>query len=214
MAAALEAKKAGLAFAVFEATEAFSTIVELPEGQADLHLPDGMTPAGELQFRPRCTKESSARGPREGAASRPGSRSRHARIERIERQGDDPAPPPRRRRDRDPRPARDRRDRPQRQLTAGSASPARSSTRSSTASTIRRTSRAGRCSSSAAATRRSRPRSRSPGRRARHALLPQEGVRAAQARERREAPDARAEPVGAGRVEQPSSEGTTATGTS
>ena len=41
IAAAMEAKKAGLRFVVFEAAQEFNTIVELSQGQADLHLSDG-----------------------------------------------------------------------------------------------------------------------------------------------------------------------------
>ena len=51
IAAALEAKKAGLSFAVFEATEVFSTVANFPKGKPIYTYPTGMTPAGDLQFR-------------------------------------------------------------------------------------------------------------------------------------------------------------------
>ena len=43
IAAAIEAKNAGLSFAVFEATEVFSTVANVPKGKP-IHLPDGLTP--------------------------------------------------------------------------------------------------------------------------------------------------------------------------
>ena len=49
MAAALEARKQGLAFAVIEATEPFSTIVNFPKGKPIYTYPKDMTPAGDLQ---------------------------------------------------------------------------------------------------------------------------------------------------------------------
>jgi thioredoxin reductase/ferredoxin len=51
MAAALEARKAGLRFEILEATEPFSTIVNFPKGKPIYTYPTEMTPAGDLQFR-------------------------------------------------------------------------------------------------------------------------------------------------------------------
>jgi NosR/NirI family nitrous oxide reductase transcriptional regulator len=51
IAAALEAKKAGLRFQVFEAAEPFTTIVNFPKGKPIYTYPTEMTPAGQLQFR-------------------------------------------------------------------------------------------------------------------------------------------------------------------
>ena len=48
--AAIEAKKAGLSFKLFEAAEAFSTIVNFPKGKPIFTYPTDMTPSGELQF--------------------------------------------------------------------------------------------------------------------------------------------------------------------
>jgi len=53
MAAALEAKKLGLSFRVFEASSAFSTIKNFPVGKPIFTYPTDMTPAGELQFTER-----------------------------------------------------------------------------------------------------------------------------------------------------------------
>ena len=50
IAAALEAKKAGLKFQVFEAAEPFSTIVNFPKAKPIYTYPTDMTPAGEMQF--------------------------------------------------------------------------------------------------------------------------------------------------------------------
>ena len=50
MAAALAARKAGLSFELFEATEPFSTIANFPRGKPIYTYPTDMTPAGDLQF--------------------------------------------------------------------------------------------------------------------------------------------------------------------
>ena len=50
MAAALAARKADLSFALFEATEAFSTVVNFPKGKPIYTYPKDMVPAGDLQF--------------------------------------------------------------------------------------------------------------------------------------------------------------------
>ena len=50
MAAALAARKGGLRFEIFEATEPFSTVVNFPKGKPIYTYPTDMVPAGELQF--------------------------------------------------------------------------------------------------------------------------------------------------------------------
>ena len=50
MAAALEACQQGLSFAVFEATEGFSTVVNFPRGKPIYTYPTDMEPAGQLRF--------------------------------------------------------------------------------------------------------------------------------------------------------------------
>ena len=50
MAAALAARKAGLSFELFEATEPFSTIANFPRGKPIYTYPTDMTPAGDLQL--------------------------------------------------------------------------------------------------------------------------------------------------------------------
>ena len=53
MAAALEARKRGLAFEILEASEPFSTIVNFPKGKPIYTFPTEMTPDGDLQFTAR-----------------------------------------------------------------------------------------------------------------------------------------------------------------
>ena len=49
-AAAIEAKKLGLKFELYEASEPFSTIINFPKGKPIYTYPSDMTPAGDLQF--------------------------------------------------------------------------------------------------------------------------------------------------------------------
>ncbi|MHC4216899.1 MAG: NAD(P)-binding domain-containing protein [Planctomycetota bacterium] len=53
VAAAMEARKAGLSFEVLEAGEPLATIVNFPRGKPIYTYPTGMTPAGDLQFTDR-----------------------------------------------------------------------------------------------------------------------------------------------------------------
>src|SRR5204862_4651464 len=57
ISAALEAKKAGLNFKVFEATQTFSTIINFPKGKPIYTYPTEMVPAGELKLNAK-VKES------------------------------------------------------------------------------------------------------------------------------------------------------------
>ncbi len=50
MAAAIEARRAGLDFEILEATEPFSTVVNFPKGKPIFTYPAEMVPEGELQF--------------------------------------------------------------------------------------------------------------------------------------------------------------------
>lgn len=50
MSAALEAKRLGLRFVLFEASEPFSTIVNFPKAKPIFTYPTGMQPRGQLQF--------------------------------------------------------------------------------------------------------------------------------------------------------------------
>ena len=51
MAAALEARKAGLDFVVYEANQSFSTIVNFPKGKPIYTYPQEMVPVGSLQVK-------------------------------------------------------------------------------------------------------------------------------------------------------------------
>ncbi len=50
MAAAMEAKKRGLSYQLFEAKQAFSTVLDFPKGKPIYTYPTDMTPEGDLQF--------------------------------------------------------------------------------------------------------------------------------------------------------------------
>ncbi len=85
IAAALEAKALGLRFAVFEASEPFSTVANFPKGKPIYTYPSGMTPSGRLRFREEVHPKESLlerlEAQRRGAGIEPVS----SRIERIER---------------------------------------------------------------------------------------------------------------------------------
>ena len=161
IAAALHAKKLGLTYRVFEATEIFSTVANFPKGKPIYTYPTDMTPAGELQFRSEVHPKEELLADLEAKRKEAGIEVTVARIERIERKGGvlllhhgDKGRPSRKRAGRSWRSAAAA-------TIAGWACPARTRTGSSTDSTTRRSSRGRGRSSSAAATRRSRRRSRS-----------------------------------------------------
>ncbi len=88
ISAAIEAKKAGLAFRVFEATETFSTVVNFPRAKPIYTYPVGMTPAGGLQFRSEVHPKEALLADMEKERRQAGIEVTPARIERIERRGD------------------------------------------------------------------------------------------------------------------------------
>lgn len=83
IAAAIEAKKAGLHFRVFEASEAFSTVVNFPKAKPIYTYPTDMTPDGGLQFKTD-VKEALLEE-MEAQRKAAGVEITRARIERIER---------------------------------------------------------------------------------------------------------------------------------
>jgi NosR/NirI family transcriptional regulator, nitrous oxide reductase regulator len=87
IAAAIEAKKAGLSFAVFEASEVFSTVANFPKGKPIYTYPTGMTPAGDLQFRTEVHPKEQLLEDLEARRKAAGVDVTFARIERISRQG-------------------------------------------------------------------------------------------------------------------------------
>src|SRR3954451_18500344 len=84
MAAALEARKLNLRFAILEASEPFSTIVNFPKAKPIYTYPTDMIPAGDLQFHAQA-KEPLVD---ELRAQTRGIVPRAARCERITRSGD------------------------------------------------------------------------------------------------------------------------------
>jgi len=85
ISAALEAKKAGLRFQVFEAVQNFSTIANFPKGKPIYTYPTNMTPAGQLKLGAN-VKEAlleELESQRKAAGIEPVNQ----RIERIERTG-------------------------------------------------------------------------------------------------------------------------------
>ncbi len=160
ISAALEAKALGVRFAVFEASEPFSTVANFPKGKPIYTYPSGMTPAGRLRFReevhPKEALLESLEAQRRGAGIEPVV----SRIDRIERAAGvlllhhaDGRPPTAARR----AIVAIGRSGSHRRLGV----PGRTPERSSIAFTTRRISRGGTPSWSVAAIRRPRPRSRS-----------------------------------------------------
>ena len=85
ISAAIEAKKAGLKFAVFEATEIFSTVINFPKGKPIYTYPTEMKLDGGLQFTADVKEALVAEMEEQRRAA--GIEVACARIERIERKG-------------------------------------------------------------------------------------------------------------------------------
>ncbi len=85
MAAALEARKAGLRFEVLEGSEPFSTVVNFPKGKPIYTYPTDMTPAGDLQFA-ATVKEPLVDELRAQTLGQ-GVRPRMGRVEEVVRRG-------------------------------------------------------------------------------------------------------------------------------
>jgi thioredoxin reductase/NAD-dependent dihydropyrimidine dehydrogenase PreA subunit len=85
ISAAIEAKKAGLSFAIFEATEIFSTVVNFPKAKPIYTYPTGMKLEGGLQFsaeiKEALVEEMEAQRRAAGIEVTP------ARVERLESRG-------------------------------------------------------------------------------------------------------------------------------
>jgi NosR/NirI family nitrous oxide reductase transcriptional regulator len=88
VAAAIEAKRAGLDFRVFEASEVFSTVVNFPKAKPIYTYPVGMKPTGGLQFREEVHPKETLLADMERERRQAGVEVTKARIERIERQGE------------------------------------------------------------------------------------------------------------------------------
>jgi len=88
VAAAIEAKKAGLRYCVYEAAEPFATVVNFPKGKPIYTYPVGMTPSGGLQFRQDVHPKEQLLADLERERREAGIEVTSTRIERIERAGD------------------------------------------------------------------------------------------------------------------------------
>jgi thioredoxin reductase/ferredoxin len=88
IAAAIEARKAGLSFVVFEASLPFSTVANFPKGKPIYTYPTGMTPEGDLQFRSDVHPKEQLLEDLESHRRAAGVEVAFARIERIEREGE------------------------------------------------------------------------------------------------------------------------------
>lgn len=85
VSAAIEAKKAGLDFALFEASELFSTVANFPKGKPIYTYPTELTPSGGIQYAERSVvKEGLLEEMREQVEEHD-LEAIPARIERIER---------------------------------------------------------------------------------------------------------------------------------
>ena len=85
IAAAIEAKKAGLRFQVFEAERPFSTIANFPKAKPIYTYPSGMTPAGDLPFRSEVHPKEALLEGLEAARRNAGIEPTVAQIDRLER---------------------------------------------------------------------------------------------------------------------------------
>lgn len=85
LAAAMEAKKAGLSFRIYEAAEPFSTIVNFPKAKPIYTYPTEMTPAGEVKFTTDVKEALLAELEQQRAAA--GIEITKDRIDRLESRG-------------------------------------------------------------------------------------------------------------------------------
>ncbi|HEV2095442.1 MAG TPA: NAD(P)-binding domain-containing protein, partial [Chthoniobacterales bacterium] len=85
VSAAIEAKRAGLNFEIFEATEIFSTVVNFPKGKPIFTYPSEMKLEGGLQFTAEVKETLLEEMETQRRAA--GLEVTQARIERLERQG-------------------------------------------------------------------------------------------------------------------------------
>ncbi|HWE29953.1 MAG TPA: FAD-dependent oxidoreductase, partial [Polyangia bacterium] len=85
IAAAMEAKKAGLTYVVFEAAQEFSTIANFPKAKPIYTYPTDMTPAGQMQLS--ADVKEALLEELEAQRRAFGIECRRAHVERIERKG-------------------------------------------------------------------------------------------------------------------------------
>ncbi|MCB9851625.1 MAG: NAD(P)-binding domain-containing protein [Phycisphaerales bacterium] len=85
ISAAIEAKRRGMSFEVFEAADAFATIKDFPKGKPIYTYPTEMTPAGELTLTANVKEDLVAELERQRAAA--GIEVTRRRIEDVKRDG-------------------------------------------------------------------------------------------------------------------------------
>ncbi len=85
VAAAMEASKRGLSYTLYEAKQAFSTVIDFPKGKPIFTYPTDMTPEGDLQFTAD-VKEALVEE-LEGYRKEYGIETTEAQIEKITRKG-------------------------------------------------------------------------------------------------------------------------------
>jgi NosR/NirI family transcriptional regulator, nitrous oxide reductase regulator len=85
LSAALEAKRQGLRFVLFEATQSLSTIANFPKGKAIYTFPTAMVPTGNLQLTAKRKEELLT--DLEGQRSQAGIEITPLRIDHLSRQG-------------------------------------------------------------------------------------------------------------------------------
>lgn len=86
MAAALEAKRLGLRFVVFEASQPFATIVNFPKGKPIYTYPTDLKPAGDFSLQAAVKEDVVAELETQRIAA--GIEPKQVRIEQLERKGD------------------------------------------------------------------------------------------------------------------------------
>lgn len=86
LSAAIEAKKAGLSFRIYEAAEPFSTIVNFPKAKPIYTYPTEMVPAGDVRFKANVKEGLLAELEEQRAAA--GIEITKDRIDRLESKGD------------------------------------------------------------------------------------------------------------------------------
>ncbi len=85
--AALEARKHGVRFELFEVSEPFSTVVNFPKGKPIYTYPTEMTPVGELQFSEKSNVKEGLLEDLWDQTHRAGIQPRIARVPQVERRG-------------------------------------------------------------------------------------------------------------------------------
>src|SRR6185437_12773865 len=86
IAAAMEAKKEGLSFVVFEASQEFSTIANFPKAKPIYTYPTEMTPAGQMKLS--ADVKESLLDELEAQRRAFGIECKKAHVDRVEKKGD------------------------------------------------------------------------------------------------------------------------------